>query len=907
MAQFADYDKPPQDPNYLGYSKEFDVPRTTSRLASGISDITNLSVSGLNAIDEMNKNTIDKQLLAGVNQRRQEDIQTGLDLLSGTPQVYETNSDSSPDVPQALNQNLRRAAHITQANKMGRMGDELYYGDMQQISQNLISRYPGYERYINDRMAHWLGTNPANAQRAAILDTLKTQNAQSNSEENRWTSLIRQNYEHFSNPDGSFNQAMFDRARTAFGNPQAMAEVETYIARAQSRKQAITVQLSELELSNKRGTANENTALTAYRTASTEVLNKVLTQQAFTIGNMSFSNWRDVEEQIEQMKTAGGKADPENLALFGQAISRYQNQADAEMRKLAQDPRFMGLVQNPAKLAEIRNELLGTFKTLSDEVGAGNLRLATANINTFEGMSNNDALRAIRGNEYLRMWNQTRQTAGPGASVVIERMIATDRKLPTQIAEQLMHLNRLGIASGAVPDMSRVVSDFNTAHNITGPATPEQEAVRAQYLNNTLNLAKRLASDQDVPAVMRENAVRFLTSVGTLNFLSRLPREQQITAWSSIADPQTARALKANLTPAQWRDYSSWVQNSFRGLMATQIAQITATAQQGSPGLQFILDDNNRIAIDSSARPGRLARSRPDAGVDRPILRAIEDINLGLDTYANILKLDGKTLGPRELEALGINLQNPRSGGSTGSGRRSESTSDAPNGSEGPSRVTFSLIGSAQASEFPENSLVNNRIREGFRSVGDARTQYRQDSQDFIFGEDPQIKQQLLDRGRSNLEQAREEDTIPANARETMSRLNPFENPSRPGRPSGEGGGGAGISNNTTAENQIARINNALARSKEQTKGAPEKVQGAAIKDHNGKVYTGPTHFDILANNKKINLDKPVIDGFVTNTGRFVSREEAMRMIRKIEHRLTTRGRAGIASRRPYLISEDLD
>ena len=94
-----------------------------------------------------------------------------------------------------------------------------------------------------------------------------------------------------------------------------------------------------------------------------------------------------------------------------------------------------------------------------------------------------------------------------------------------------------------------------------------------------------------------------------------------------------------------------------------------------------------------------------------------------------------------------------------------------------------------------------------------------------------------------------------------------------------------------------------------QTKGSssgPERIQEAAIKDHEGKIWKGPTHFDILADNKKLDLDKPVIDGFVTSTGRFVSREEAMKIVKKIEQQLSTRGHAGVASKRPYLISEDL-
>lgn len=74
-----------------------------------------------------------------------------------------------------------------------------------------------------------------------------------------------------------------------------------------------------------------------------------------------------------------------------------------------------------------------------------------------------------------------------------------------------------------------------------------------------------------------------------------------------------------------------------------------------------------------------------------------------------------------------------------------------------------------------------------------------------------------------------------------------------------------------------------------------ETIKGAAIKSGD-KVYEGTSHFDIVAKNRNMDLDSAT-SGFVTSTGRFVSREEALQ--------IHYAGKTPIRER-DHLISEDL-
>lgn len=749
MAQFADYQKPDQSPNYLGMSKEIDVPKIDNNIATTVRNVGQLGINAIGAVDEMNKDTIDKQLLAGINERRQEDIQTGMDVLSGNTSSVPQNPDGSPNVPTAVEQGLRRAAHITQAKKMGKMADELYYGDMQGIAQGLITRYPPYERYIQDRMTHWLGTNAANAQRAAILATLRENFAEKNSELNKWTNFVRQNSEWFSDSNGQFNAAMFTKAQNAFGNPKDMAEIESYVAKQQSHAKNLAVSNAELERLMKINAAGEADALKAYRAGVTSIFNDTTTKQSFTVAGMNFSNWKDIEEQMSMIKNSGGKVDQQFLVPFAQAIGQYHNAAEARMRDLARDPKFMSLVQDPSKLEAIRNELLGNFKNMQAEVGAGNIRVGSMFMNTFEGMSNYDALKAI-GEPALRRWNQYRQVAGPGASILLERELPLNQRMPTEVTERLKNINLLDIISGGRVSLDTMTQQYNQVHGITGPLTPQQTAERVQYYNAAIDFAQRIVSNQEAPVSTRENAAMFIASTGNTSFLLKLPAEQQMNAWAKLADPRIAASVKSSVSPAQWREYTTWAQESFKSLMNAQISQINR-GMDTAANLSLYLDDNNNLQFNTSGRdPGSLGQSRPGgvpAGINQATIKSIQDINFGLDTYASILKLNGKKLDDRELAILGLKVQRPETGGTSGTSGGNKRTSEAPNGSEGLSMVSFITPANAQNGQIPPS----DRVREGFRSIANMEN----DNPSRFIYDDAGVGQQLRERAQQGFPQPR--------------------------------------------------------------------------------------------------------------------------------------------------------
>lgn len=87
------------------------------------------------------------------------------------------------------------------------------------------------------------------------------------------------------------------------------------------------------------------------------------------------------------------------------------------------------------------------------------------------------------------------------------------------------------------------------------------------------------------------------------------------------------------------------------------------------------------------------------------------------------------------------------------------------------------------------------------------------------------------------------------------------------------------------------------------TKG-PERVTAAALRD--GKdVYTGTSHLDVMLKNRNVDLNR-VEDGFVTSHGRFVSRQQAMEVVKKSEQALTSRGRSGVMGKRKELMHFDI-
>lgn len=130
-----------------------------------------------------------------------------------------------------------------------------------------------------------------------------------------------------------------------------------------------------------------------------------------------------------------------------------------------------------------------------------------------------------------------------------------------------------------------------------------------------------------------------------------------------------------------------------------------------------------------------------------------------------------------------------------------------------------------------------------------------------------------------NREVASDATDIPvAGQQYAMSARGPFERTDRPGRPSGEGGGGL-------SPGYQAR----------------ETVEGAAVKTTDGRIVQGPSHAEIVLGLSSKDLRKAQ-DGFVTSSGRFISQEEAIAIVNRTGQPTTPR----FNPNRRGLISEDL-
>jgi len=82
-----------------------------------------------------------------------------------------------------------------------------------------------------------------------------------------------------------------------------------------------------------------------------------------------------------------------------------------------------------------------------------------------------------------------------------------------------------------------------------------------------------------------------------------------------------------------------------------------------------------------------------------------------------------------------------------------------------------------------------------------------------------------------------------------------------------------------------------------------EKIAHAAVEMKDGRIYKGKTHFDIVKDMTDEQIGSGIRnDGFVTSSGRFVSREEAMNIMRFNDQERTPL----YNPKRGYLTSEDV-
>lgn len=693
MTIFTPYNQSPKDPSYLGYSKEYNPihgDATLGTLFSGIASVTDNAVKGL---DELHKITANRELKAGIETETNNDIAAGKELLGGAPDASRTPLEGHTEVfdegatstkpplsltppagslPLEVDSADRKMAKMTQASKLGKFGDINYYGNMQTIVQGVISKYPGYADYIRDRAVHYLGVDPAKAQRTAIQQSLDQLYGRANTAQEHWIKEMHGDAQYFGGP----GSPTFDEALKAVNDPAAQQRIRVYIAEQKGSEHRVKIATQRLELTAKTGQVNEKEAEGVLNLAAGELLSRQMTGFTFGVGMKTSlppgpNAYSVVQKALQEMTASTGgsdQPDPKRLQALGLAIGQMQEGYSNEYDKMVNEPRFLpdkngrptaslaSLTKNPQTIAATKELYMSQLKSMNKHVGEGNLGLATTTMTLTKNIKENNTLRLMAQPLIQRIQALEGAIGGQATATVLNNMLT--QKGMTEMAQLARDVSSLRTIELLTPGpkeggMNTSVVRYNQAQAADGGATRTDPP--PGYLRGEIDTVKQLVTNPTLTSQQRNEIAAVITHNDTFDFISQFKnKNEQFNAWSKLSDPEIVAARKKE-GPYEWEKFRTWNEVTFKRLFNEYIDTVKnangLTNVKFNPETQQI--EYDRLAYGRTFRPGEPV---PKGAGGSASSAAVDRLNVGFNTLKNVLSADGQKITPEYIKQLGIDL-----------------------------------------------------------------------------------------------------------------------------------------------------------------------------------------------------------------------------------------------------------
>lgn len=693
MVQFTPYESPEK-------VKEYDFREPEGRKANAFwGDLlkggSDLLDSGIKAVDNATKLTLDdatrnisdsaktqdirdsKELVGNilaVNQKGAQTATGGAGGVSGNASVSDPSalinapagsSGALNTVPGPISGEMRYIDKMNEGMKQGHFDSERFYGEVQQRTANLISRYPGYADYIQSKVTHYLGTDPANAQRehlqqtiAQLLGTSHTQTAQE-----KWTHEVMTNY---AAPMGSEWTA---KAIQAGSNIDTQNAYRVQATTQLNKEHRIKAGISELTLDKDATAVRDTKAQTSFSGLMDNEYGKLMTTSTLGVdaGGNKYT-MPDVHASIAQQRLTG-KIDWEDnqkraLAIGG-AESAFMANFEKEWIKPRFDPNEKGeytnsystLITAPGAKEAIMKKYQTGFTNIKEQIGAGLFHLATTNASMNTNLQDNALLQALK-QEGVAYLGGLSKALGPSADKIIGNAdTQSGYKLSSQLGRQALEAfqakNIGGGAAGGNNLMAQVnkIADINNAdHRLIGKqATAKEMEVMMTQLTNVINMPN---SEAALPIKM--NIMSVLSHPETTNFLNKVSKPQQFNAYSTLFGSDITNFIKDHQGTEMWTRYKDTAGQSFAMIYGNFANDLKVGVRNDYRGT-FTWEEKSQQIVYTKDR----ALGQPIDRNTNPAEQATNVLNQGLRVYGGILAAEGQKITPETLAALGIDLNRP--------------------------------------------------------------------------------------------------------------------------------------------------------------------------------------------------------------------------------------------------------
>lgn len=545
-------------PDWTGSSKKPDPNsarpnKTFQSLFSGIGEM----VTGATKVaDQSNMIRIDADVKAGVDSIRGaqavDDVTAGAavpSIINGTANTNPGVMGANRELPPEINAAKERMARMKAASDNGTLGNSHYYSQLEALTRQIRSKYPGYRDQIDEIMKSQTGVAPANALRNTVLAQLESLKSKEQKERADTVKFIKENLE--------FMDAATRARYATTGELPSEQAVRSAKAEVESQKLQTAAAIQKIELA--KTTQTNLVQPEAIKLATSQVAQ--LHGRVFTNLGSIGGGFSKIQESIIKNIASGQTISPQDQQKYLEALTAIEGQYQIELGNIFDKPKtgsntsLAQDINDPSKVKTIKEEAMKTIASLRESLTNKQYGYFTGLARTLEGMKNDEVSRVYASSQHIRNLN----ALGAVVPKEVISQILTQPKGSSNWQRTLSAINdtfTVKAASGA-PDasFSRQAREAKEAG-----ATPQQ--INAMLDKRIVDIAS--------PQLDSKTRANLVASVyGDPSTWSKIGRSSQRVMFERMTSPKVTEAIlkayKENPTEMKgsYETYRKWTMNAF--------------------------------------------------------------------------------------------------------------------------------------------------------------------------------------------------------------------------------------------------------------------------------------------------------------------------------------------------------
>lgn len=641
------------DPSYMSNAKDvsfvnpIDYKEAEGRQLAGqkLEAAGNLLKNILDSSTETVKESAFNEIQKGVDLARNDQ---GVDLFTKTAEATDavTGGPMSGNKPPNAGEIENQLKRFQTARNQGKLTDTNYYGQLESLVRSVKSRYPGFERDIDQMVHRTTGITPANALREAIQRDLDATAAASKSQSSKEETFVNNNLKWLS------EQTLDDYRNGKL----PFSGIQEIVRRNESYEADINRTKAELNLKQEQRKVTDEDITNGARKVAANVQSH-LSDQFLTLATKA-------QENIDK-----GTYDPK---VFLAAMPQFRIQATNALQSQLNSKEFIGMPKEErAAIEKNFNDTLDNYEKAFTNPETGLLNHYKNEASARVDMATSQLLdRSPISNQLAAA-----QRLYPGA---IQAIIGREQGLTIlEDMKQGVFNKQVPGSINYLPQGTRVELD-NAKINSVIPdnITPQQQldslgnfpmGRSARTTNAYVNNWQSILTNQKLPPEALKTAADKMFSKGNLNFiLDNFKNDgSQAQIYQKLTSPAVTAQMEKLKGTETWNNYTFWAKNNFAHVYRDQVQSLSKIADY--PYIDLTFDKaTGRFGVKPSAEGIRMANAKGislgGAVMDKierlmsdRLSDKIDSLNKSIDTIRPVLQGDKYDVS-NEIRSLTLHL-----------------------------------------------------------------------------------------------------------------------------------------------------------------------------------------------------------------------------------------------------------